>query len=187
MTLSTLDPRSALILIDLQKGILGLPTAHPADRVAANASRLAAAFRQKGLPVVVVNVAGSPPGRAERSFRADQMPADWTELDPRFGLEPTDHRITKRTWGAFTGTGLEAFLRKEAVTQVVLAGVATTGGVESTGRFAQELGFNVTYAVDAMTDMSLEAHENSVTRIFPRIGETGTTHEIVTLLDRPAA
>ena len=111
------------------------------------------------------------------------MPPDWTELVPELNQKPTDHLVTKRTWGAFLNTDLEQYLKAEGVTQVVLGGVATTAGVETTARTAYELGFNVTLATDAMTDMSLEAHENSVIRIFPRIGETGTTAEILTLLD----
>jgi nicotinamidase-related amidase len=98
--------------------------------------------------------------------------------------QPNDLLVTKRTWGAFTNTDLEALLKALGVTQVVVAGVATSMGVESTARHAYELGFNVTLAVDAMTDLSLEAHDNSVTRIFPRLGETGSTREIVDLLDR---
>ena len=73
-------------------------------------------------------------------------------------------------------------LKKLGVTQVVIAGVATSIGVESTARYAHELGFNVTLAVDAMTDMNADAHTNSVTRIFPRLGETGTSREIIDLL-----
>ena len=83
--------------------------------------------------------------------------------------------MTKRTWGAFTNTGLREYLEKLGVTQAVIAGISTSAGVESTARFAHELGFNVSLAVDAMTDTSLDAHTNSVTRIFPRLGETGTT------------
>jgi nicotinamidase-related amidase len=92
--------------------------------------------------------------------------------------------VTKRTWGAFTNTGLEKQLRDLGVTQVVIAGVSTSAGVESTARFAHEHGFHVTLAVDAMTDMNADAHHNSITRIFPRLGETGTTQEIIELLDK---
>ncbi len=95
--------------------------------------------------------------------------------------------MTKRTWGAFTNTDLEAYLKARSVTQVVIAGVATSIGVESTARFAHELGFHVTLAVDAMTDLTADAHDNSVARIFPRLGETGTTDEIIALLARRSA
>ncbi len=73
------------------------------------------------------------------------------------------------------------------MTQVVLCGIATSAGVESTARQAHELGYHVTLAVDAMTDRSPEAHANSVARIFPRLGETGTAAEIIALLDRRGA
>jgi nicotinamidase-related amidase len=96
---------------------------------------------------------------------------------------PEDHRVTKRTWGAFTNTDLEQHLKTFGVTQVVIVGVATSIGVESTARHAYELGFNVALAVDAMTDMSLDAHTNSITRICPRLGETGTTGQIIDVLD----
>ena len=76
------------------------------------------------------------------------------------------------------------WLKRNGVTQVVCCGIATSAGVESTARFAQELGYNVTLAIDAMTDMSMDAHENSVKRIFPRLGETGTATEIIALLEK---
>ena len=95
--------------------------------------------------------------------------------------------MTKRTWGAFTGTALETTLRKLGVTQVVVVGVSTSAGVESTARHAHELGFNVTLATDAMTDMQLDNHTHSINRIFPRLGETGTTREILALLGEVGA
>ena len=183
MSITAIDPRSALVVIDLQQGIVANPAAHAVADIVARAAELAAAFRAKGLPVVLVNVAGGAPGRAEQTFRLDNLPAGWTELVPELGRQPSDITVTKHTWGAFTGTGLEATLRKMNVTQIVLAGIATSIGVESTARFASELGFNVALAIDAMTDRSPQAHENSVTRIFPRLGETGTTREIIVLLD----
>ena len=91
--------------------------------------------------------------------------------------------MTKHTWGAFTNTDLLDFLRREGVTQVVIAGVATSIGVESTARQAYEFGFNVTLAIDAMTDRTAEAHDNSIQRIFPRLGETAETDAIVALVD----
>jgi nicotinamidase-related amidase len=179
MTITTLDAKTALLVVDLQKGIVGLPTAHPIADVVGNAAKLTDAFRGHGLPVVLINVDGVAPGRAEQSRRVSEFPAGWTDLIPELNRQPGDHLVTKRTWGAFTNTGLEQYLRQSGVTQVVISGVATSAGVESTARFANELGFNVTLAVDAMTDMNAEAHHNSITRIFPRLGETGTTQEII--------
>ncbi len=182
MSLTTLDPVTALIVIDLQKGIVSHPTAQPVGEVIQHAAALAAAFRRHRLPVVLVNVTGGAPGRAEQPRRVGQMPADWAELVPELDRQPTDHTVTKRTWGAFTNTGLEAWLKARGVTQVVVVGVSTSIGVESTARQAYEAGFNVTLALDAMTDMSPEAHAHTTTRIFPRLGETGSTAEIIALL-----
>jgi nicotinamidase-related amidase len=184
MPVTALDPKTALITIDLQKGIIGLPTAHPTDQVVKQASKLAAAFRRHGLPVVLVNVAGAAPGRAEQSRSTRDFPAGWTDLVPELNQQPKDHTVTKRSWGAFTNTGLYEHLKKLGVTQVVIGGVATSIGVESTARQAYEHGFHVTLAVDAMTDMNPDAHHNSITRIFPRLGETGTTDEIIELVNK---
>ncbi len=186
MPVTTLDAKTALIIIDLQKGIVAYPTVHPAGDVLKRASELATAFRKNRLPVVLVNVTGMAPGRTQQPRMSGEFPADWAELVPELGRQPEDHVVTKRTWGAFTHTDLEEHLKKLGVTQVVLAGVSTSAGVESTARFAHELGFNVVLATDAMTDMSMEAHANSIERIFPRLGETGTAAEIIGLLEKMA-
>jgi nicotinamidase-related amidase len=183
MAISTLDPRTALLVIDLQKGIVSLPTAHPVAAVLKRAGALAQAFRRLALPVVLVNVAGGAPGRAAQVRSVAERPAGWAELVPELNQQPEDHTVTKRTWGAFTATDLNEYLRNLGITEVVIAGIATSIGVESTARQAHELGFNVALAIDAMTDMNADAHLNSVTRIFPRLGETPTTQEIIDLLD----
>jgi nicotinamidase-related amidase len=182
MTISTLDTKMALLVVDLQKGIVGLPTAHPMAEVLANTVKLLGAFRGRSLPVVLINVAGGAPGRIEQSRARMEMRADWADLVPELDQQPSDHVVTKRTWGAFTGTGLEQYLRQAGVTQVVIAGVATSSGVESTARHGYELGFNIALAVDAMTDLSAEAHDYSIRQIFPRLGETGTAQQIADLV-----
>ncbi|WP_454873977.1 isochorismatase family protein [Paraburkholderia xenovorans] len=187
MALTTLDAKTALIVVDLQRGIVALPTAHPTGEVVERSAVLAEAFRRHGLPVVLVNVTGGAPGRTQEARSTGDFPAGFADLVPELNAQPSDHRVTKRTWGAFTNTDLEAYLRGQGVTQVVLVGVATSIGVESTARYAHELGLNVTLVVDAMTDRNADAHINSITRIFPRLGETGTTQEVLDLLERSRA
>ena len=182
MPVTALDPKTALIIIDLQKGIVSRPAVHPIGEIVKRARLLADAFRQYGLPVVLVNVAAVPPGRTEQTFKGGNFPPAWTDLVPELNQQPADHAVTKRAWGAFTKTGLAEHLQGLGVTQVVVAGVATSIGVESTARQAYEHGFHVTLATDAMTDMNPDAHANSLARIFPRLGETGTTEEIIDLL-----
>ena len=183
MTVSTIDPGTALVVIDLQKGITGIPAAHPIEDVIANSAALAKAFRAKGAPVVLVNVPGGAPRRtAGPARRGGAMGADWAELVPELDAQATDHLVTKQTWGAFTNTDLHERLQAAGVTQVVVTGVATHIGVESTARFAHELGYHVVLVTDAMTDPNEVAHDHSVSVVFPRLGETGTTAEVLALL-----
>jgi nicotinamidase-related amidase len=187
MAISTLDAKTALIVIDLQKGIVAMAGADAVSVVIANAARLADGFRLRGLPVVLVNVVPSAaPRRVEQARTLPELPPGWADLVPELNKQPTDHCVTKHTWGAFSGTGLEDWLKAQGVTQIVLAGVSTSIGVDTTARQAFAAGFNIAFAVDAMTDMSAEAHAHSMTRIFPRIGETGTTCDIIDLLQRTA-
>ncbi len=183
MAVTTLDPKTALVVVDLQKGIWGMLQPLQAELIARNASALTKAFRNRGLPVVLVTVAGGAPGRTETPPRAREYPAGWTDLIPELEQQAGDHLLVKRTWGAFVNTGLADYLRDAAVTQVVIIGVSTSAGVESTARQAYEHGFNVTLATDAMTDLNAEVHYNSVTRIFPKLGETGSTEDILKLLE----
>jgi nicotinamidase-related amidase len=183
VTVTVIDPMSALIVIDLQKGFISLPTVHLFGDIVGNAAALADAFRRARLPVVLVNVDGSAPGRTETRQRSTDLPAGWSDLVPELNRQPQDHVVTKRTRGAFTNTGLEMHLKNQGVTQVVISGVSTSAGVESTARHASELGFHVVLAIDAMTDIDADVHHNSVTRIFPKLGETGTTAEIIGLLE----
>jgi nicotinamidase-related amidase len=188
MAVTTLDPNTALIVVDLQKGIVGASLAHPIGDVVAQARALTAAFRERGLPVVLVNVAGTAPGRTEQPPRVrGPLAADWTDIIPELDRQPSDIVVTKRTWGAFAHTDLEARLRAREVTQVVVAGVATGTGVEATARQAYEQGFNVTLAIDAMTDLRPEAHDYSIRNVFPRLGETGTSRDIIDLLETKSA
>ena len=184
MPLTTLDPNTALIVIDLQKGIVNGNFIHPIDDVIDRTRALLDVFRAKNLPVVLVNVAGRPPGRTEQGPRSSLSFSDgWMDLLPQLDRQPGDVVVTKRSWGAFATTDLEHQLKARGVTQVVVTGVATSGGVEATGRQAYEQGFNVTHALDAMTDSRAEAHEYSMKNVFPRVGETGWTHEIISLLE----
>lgn len=184
MPLTTLDAKTALVVIDLQKGIMAYTTTPALTEVVKKASQLTETFRRHKLPVVLVNATGRAPGRTEAGGNPGPWPADFAHLVAELNQQPDDHVVTKKTWGAFTNTDLDAHLKKLGVTQIVLCGVATSIGVESTARQAHENGFHVTLAVDAMSDRDPGAHTNSITKIFPRLGETGTTQEVIDLLDK---
>ena len=184
LTLTTAT--TALILIDLQKGIVAMPTApHSGEAVLAKVRELARRFRAAKAPVVLVNVAFSPDfGDVLKApiDRPPQMPAggfpeDWAEL--AVGLaEPSDLRITKRQWGAFYGTELDLQLRRRGDTTVVIGGIATNMGVESTARAAYEHGYRVVLAEDATTGLSAEMHAFALENIFPLLGRVAKTGEI---------
>ncbi|MDB5716570.1 MAG: isochorismatase hydrolase [Sphingomonadales bacterium] len=183
MPVTTLDPKSALIIIDLQQGIAGYPLLTPIGTIIERANALSDAFRRHDLPVVQVVVDSVNFGRTDNSRPHSPQPAEAMNLIPELHRADTDHHVVKTTVGAFTSTNLEAILKSEGVTQVVVIGVATSFGVESTVRHARELGFNVTVATDAVTDVSEENHQRALKGIFPRMAETGSAEDIVALLD----
>jgi nicotinamidase-related amidase len=189
MPVTKLDEKTALVVIDMQRGIMGRPTVHPAADVLGHVVELVDAFRKASQPVVLVNVGFSAgfvdalQPRADASMQMGALPPDFSQLVDELLADPArDILVTKRQWGAFYGTELDLQLRRRHVTGIVLCGIATSIGVESTARAAFEHGYNLTFASDAMTDMVAEAHENSLTRIFPRIGEVDSTKAIIAKL-----
>ncbi|MFF5402835.1 hydrolase [Streptomyces misionensis] len=189
MSLTTLDPRTALVVIDLQRGIVGSPTQpHSGADVLARSVQLADAFRARDLPVVLVRVsfaadfADAMPGRTEQQGGGAAFPEGWDVLVDELTGHDGDIQVTKHNWSALFGTDLDVQLRRRGVTQIVLTGIATSIGVESTARDAYAMGYNVTLATDAMADRDAQTHAHSVEKIFPRLGETGTTAEILELL-----
>jgi nicotinamidase-related amidase len=187
MTITAIDPKTALVVIDLQKGLLAYPTLRPLPEIVTRAAELATAFRRHGLPVVLVNAAARAPGRTDQPRNALVHGADWLEFVPELGQRPDDLVITKQSPGAFGDTSLAGDLRARGVTQIVIVGVSTSNGVEATARGAYDLGFNVTLPIDAMTDSGVESHAHSIERVFPRIGETGTCADVLALLARRGA
>jgi nicotinamidase-related amidase len=191
MALTTLDARTALVAIDLQGGNVAAPTQpYSGPEVVSRTVELADAFRALGLPVVLVRVtfaadgADGLPGRTEQQRPGGAFPEGWDVIVDELAGNPGDIHVTKRNWGAFHGTDLDEQLRRRGITQIVLTGIATSIGVESTARAAHEHGYHVTLATDAMSDRDPEAHAHSVQRIFPRMGETGTSAEILELLTK---
>jgi nicotinamidase-related amidase len=182
MTIEQLDARPALIVVDLQAGTLSNPTVPPAADILAKAVKLIEVFRAKELPVVLVSVVGTPAGRNSYGGGARQYPTEFSRLAPELDPQATDILITRSTWSAFAGTDLASKLEQLGVTQVVIAGVATSFGVESTARAAYDLNLNVLIAVDAITDLRPESHEATVARVFPVLAEIGTVGEIVSAL-----
>ena len=184
-----LDKRkTALVVIDHQKGIVSMETKpHDTKTVISNAVKLAKAFRENKMPVFLVHVAVSKetalqpiadlvmPSRGE-------VPSDWADIIPELGPASSDVVVTKRQWGAFYGTDLDLRLRRGGLDTIVITGIATTYGVESTARFAYEYGYQQIFAEDAMSDRSTEAHNNSIEFVLKRIGRVRKTADILQAL-----
>ncbi|MES2102988.1 MAG: hydrolase [Pseudomonadota bacterium] len=187
-----INPAStALILIDLQHAIVGRPLAPlSGPQVVAQSVRLAEAFRARGSTVVYVRVlideilklpADTP---TTRPLDAPPLPANACELVPEAGVQPGDVLITKKQWGAFYGTDLEQQLRRRGIRSIVMAGIATNFGVESTARQAFDQGFELVFAEDAMTSISEELHRFSVQHIFPKMGRVRSTGQLLQALGK---
>jgi len=189
MPATALDPRTALVVIDLQKGILGgTTTPHAVPDVLARSVRLVKACREKGIAVVLVNVGFSPDERDRLAPPVDspnppgKVAPGFSDLDPALEVSPDDILITKRQWGAFYGTALDLQLRRRGITTIILCGISTNVGVESTARDAWERSYAILFAEDAMGSMNAGAHEHSMKTIFPRIGRVRRTSDILAML-----
>lgn len=180
---------SALVLIDLQQGILpyaGGP--YSAEQVVNNGAHLAEQFRQLGAPVFLVRVGWSgdfaevlhPP--VDRPNPAGSLPANWWEFPPQLMVRDSDILVTKRQWGAFYGTELDLQLRRRGIKTIVLGGIATNLGVESTARSAWEHGYELIIAEDACSASDTEQHQASFRHIFPRISRVRSSNEIIAAL-----
>lgn len=190
MPVNELDPsKTALVLIDLQRGITAFPAApHATAEVIVNAARLADSFRAAGAPVFLVHVATSPDGGDRLRALVDepqamrQPPADFSEIVAELGPKEGDIVVTKRQWGAFYGTDLDLQLRRRGITTIVLGGIATNYGVESTARDGHERGYELVLVEDAMSASSASDHAFALARIFPRIGRVCSSAEVLAAL-----
>ncbi len=188
----TLDPKAtALVLIDLQHGILALPLMpYDADHVAARSVDLGRALAEAGGVIVLVNVDYSdrytdrPTGLVDAPLNlpAEGLPEGWATLAPEIAALPAQVRITKRQHSAFFGTELDLQLRRRGITAVVISGLATNFGVEATARDAHALNYAVVIASDACSSTAPGLHDFAVTHILPRIARVRTSSEIVAAL-----
>ena len=183
-----LDPRTtALVLIDLQGGILPFAQGpYNGHQVVAAAAALARRFRAAGAPVALVRMGfsdGFPDILRQPTDQpppiGDSLPAGWWEQPAELEAAPGDIQIIKRQWGAFHGTELDLQLRRRGIATVVLGGIATNFGVESTARAGWELGYALVLVEDAMSAPAAEMHAFAVRRIFPRLGRVQKTAEVL--------
>jgi nicotinamidase-related amidase len=180
---------TALVVIDLQKGIASRGAApHDSKTVIANSARLAEAFRKNNMPVFLVHVVAVGPERLypvadEQWPRPATVPADFSDFVDEMAPRGADIVIAKKQWGAFYGTELDLQLRRRGMKTIVLCGIATNYGVESTARFAYEYGYQQIFAEDAMASMTAEMHAASIGFVLKRLGRVRSTDAILAALE----
>jgi nicotinamidase-related amidase len=181
--------KTALVVIDIQKGIVamgGKLEPYTANQVIVNVSKLVRRFRELGMPVFLVRVTSidgkdmlRPRTDQQVQWSSGQRPADWAEFVEEIRPTEKDIVITKRQWGAFYGTELDLQLRRRGIDTIVLCGVSTNIGVETTAREAYQRGYNQVFVIDAMAASGRDEHEATLKFIFPRIGLLRTTDQIL--------
>lgn len=187
----TIDPTTtALVLIDLQRGIAAMQTApHAAADVIARSVQLTRAFRAAGGTVVLVHVDPGPNGILFPRVTADiprppfNMPPGWTDLVPELERTDADVIITKHQPNAFYGTDLDIQLVRRGIRTIVLGGISTNIGVEATARAANERAYEQIFVEDAMAAREADLHEHAVRRYFPTIGRVRSTDQVLAALD----
>lgn len=189
MSLTLNGKETALVLIDLEHGIVARDLApYSGKEVVTRSVKLAEAVRAAGGTVVYVHVllheiARPPADKPMFQPGSAPPPPEMSELVPEAGYQPgVDVLITKRQWGAFTATNLDQALRRRDVKTIIMGGIATNIGVESTARAALELGYELVFAEDAMSTMSVAMQEFATKTLFPIMGRVRTTEEIVAAL-----
>lgn len=185
--LETLDAKkTALVVIDLQSFIVGMTPHAPysAATVIENAVKLTQKFTEKDAFVVFVRVSFAPDGKDNFQPRTDapaitpQFPEGWDELVPELQAFKNAHIITKRQMGAFYGTDLDLQLRRRGIDTVVLCGISTIYGVDTTAREAFSHAYYGVYIEDAMTCSSQEHQDFVCQNIFPRMGKVRKTDQL---------
>ena len=178
--------KTAIVIIDLQKGIASMPTEpYSPEVVIANVVKLLTVVRKNNMSVFLVHVTPSPDLKdalrpiSETSFQMSGFNPEWSAFIPELNIQPNDFLITKHQWGAFYGTELDLQLRRRGIDTIILCGIATNFGVESTARYAYELGFNQIFVEDAMAARSKEEHAYPIKYIFPRLGLIRNTEEVL--------
>lgn len=186
----TLDAATtAMVMVDLQKGIARGTAPHAAEDVVARAAAIAAALRTAGGTVIWVHVDNAADGRDRLKPITDAAGAtervkapDHADLMPGLNVQPGDVIVTKRGWGAFHGTDLDLQLRRRGVTTLILGGISTNIGVESAAREAFDHGYQQVFVEDAMACRSAEEHAGTFRTVYAKIGRIRSTADVLAAL-----
>jgi nicotinamidase-related amidase len=96
--------------------------------------------------------------------------ADFAELVPELGQQPSDVVVTKHQPNAFYNTDLEVQLIRRKIRTIILGGISTNLGVEATARSANERAYEQVFVSDVMAARDGDMHEHTVRRVLPTMG-----------------
>ncbi|WP_317310667.1 isochorismatase family protein [Clostridium thermobutyricum] len=180
--------KTALVVIDLQDGIVNRDLKpYTGKEVVSNTTKLIDVVKEKGGFVVLVRVSTTdgkdmPHPKTDLSGNNFVRPEGWDEYIPELKGIDKAHYITKRQWGAFYGTDLDLQLRRRGIENIILCGISTGIGVDTTAREAYQRGYNQIFVEDAMTALSKEEHDFVTKNIFPRMGKIRKTENIESMI-----
>ena len=167
-----IDPdKSAVLIMDFQQRIINNVATEP-EAVVQHAARALDGARAAGIPVLYVVHRGGP--------FAEYAPD--VELHP--GVTPADGEriITKTKPGPFSTTALDVNLREMGKDTLIIMGVATSGCVLSTVRWAVDINYRFIVLSDACSDADPEVHRVLTQKVYPRQGTVVTTDEFLAAL-----
>lgn len=180
---------TALVVVDLQNFTLAMNTVPiPTSDVLANNIRLAQACRKAGIQVVLVRVGHEdakvphPSPLTDASFSGFQFGPGAKEIPPELGPEEGDIIVDKYNWGAFHGTNLDTHLRRRGIRTLIVTGLVTNIGVDTTLRHAQERGYDQVMVSDAVAAMTQEEHDYTLKFVAPKLARVRTTDEVLAAL-----
>jgi nicotinamidase-related amidase len=184
----SLDPqKTALVAIDLQNAVVGTNTApHSAADVVNRNRQIAEALRSRGGLVVWVRIDIIRflhlPADQPSPLAGKHLPEELSQIVPEAGRQEGDLLITKYHWGAFGGTPLEQELKARGIDTVILTGISTNIGVESTLRQGASLGLAFVVVEDACAAQDAGDHQFTIGKIFPRLSRVRTAGAVLAAL-----
>lgn len=185
-TLQIVPSKTALVLVDLQNFTIALDTRpNSGSQVLEQAAAVAEASRRAGVLVVLVRVESGPDGALALTPSLDGEPQQWTlpegahDFPDRLRPGDRDVVVTKYGWGGFYGTDLDLQLRRRGIDTLLVGGLVTNIGVDTTMRQAHERGYDQIVMSDLCGAFTQADHDYSLQSIFPRIARIRTVAEVV--------
>jgi len=184
---STFSPKkTALLLLDLQVGLLQRLPSESSAAIIQNAKSAISIARQDGAQIAYIRVALDEldleavpdhnttfaPFKVNKELGATVHPnAPTTQIHPEIAPKEGDLVERKVRFGAFMVNPSKAMLddfTAKGINNVIIGGVATSGAVLSAVRQLADLDLNLTVLEDCCADYDVELHKVLCEKVFPK-------------------